>query len=281
LGTIDIRTVRVAVIRFTCSSCERVLEVPDDTAGVYMTCPTCGKHLQVPAADKAAPARAESGATARPRLSAQAAPDKGMVAIQDCPECGKALQVPAGDSGRRVACPRCNHQFVAQESRERSRDVAAAEDRPRRESPRTEEEEDDRPRRSKDRDEANDEGDRREPRSGKKYCAECGAEISRRDRYCPECSAQQPERRDPVLADASSKKMAAGLCAILIGSLGVHKFILGYTTAGVIMLLVSLLTCGIGAVVMHVISIVEGITYLTKSDEDFYRIYMQGTKEWF
>ena len=60
-----------------------------------------------------------------------------------------------------------------------------------------------------------------------------------------------------------------------------HKFFLGYSTAGVIMLLVTVLTCGIGGVVMHVISIVEGITYLTKSDEDFYQIYMAQQKEWF
>jgi TM2 domain-containing membrane protein YozV len=50
--------------------------------------------------------------------------------------------------------------------------------------------------------------------------------------------------------EQQNQKMAAGICAILLGALGVHKFILGYTTEGVIMLLVSLLTCGIGAMVM-------------------------------
>ena len=39
-------------------------------------------------------------------------------------------------------------------------------------------------------------------------------------------------------SEAASKKLACGLCAILIGGLGIHKFILGYTTAGLIMLLV-------------------------------------------
>jgi len=268
------------VIRFTCPGCERVVEVPDDAAGVHMTCPTCGRQLQVPGSDKAAPARAESGLTATPRLSAQAAPDKGMVGIQDCPECGKALQVPARDAGQRVACPRCAHQFVAQQTGEPSRDAGGGEDRPRRDPPLAEDAEDDRPRRRKDRDEE-DEDSRGDRRSGKKYCTACGAAISAKDKYCPECDARQPERLDPVMADAANKKLAAGLCAILIGSLGVHKFILGYTTAGVIMLLVSVLTCGVGAIVMHVISIVEGITYLTRSDEDFYRIYMQEKKEWF
>jgi len=75
--------------------------------------------------------------------------------------------------------------------------------------------------------------------------------------------------------------MAAGLCGILLGSLGVHKFILGYTTEGIIMLAISLVSCGILAVVPHVIGIVEGIMYLTKSDEEFVRTYIQGRKGWF
>ena len=85
----------------------------------------------------------------------------------------------------------------------------------------------------------------------------------------------------PDRSEASSKKMAAGICGILLGSLGVHKFILGYTTAGVIMLLISLLSCGFLAAVSHVIGIVEGIIYLTKSDDEFYETYMLGKKEWF
>jgi TM2 domain-containing membrane protein YozV len=82
-------------------------------------------------------------------------------------------------------------------------------------------------------------------------------------------------------SEAGSKKIAAGILAILLGSLGIHKFYLGYNTAGIIMLLVSLLTCGAGAVVMSVIGIVEGILYLTKSDDEFERIYLEGRKEWF
>lgn len=84
-----------------------------------------------------------------------------------------------------------------------------------------------------------------------------------------------------TLAARASNKIPAGVCGILLGGLGVHKFILGYHTAGVITLLVSLLTCGIGAVVMHLIGLIEGIIYLCKSDEEFVRIYVDGRKEWF
>jgi TM2 domain-containing membrane protein YozV len=79
----------------------------------------------------------------------------------------------------------------------------------------------------------------------------------------------------------ASDKIAAGVCGILLGSFGVHKFILGYTRAGLIMLLVTLLTCGVAAVVMSVIGLIEGIVYLTKTDEEFVRIYVDGRKEWF
>ena len=83
------------------------------------------------------------------------------------------------------------------------------------------------------------------------------------------------------LQEANSKKVAAGVCGILLGGLGIHKFILGFNTAGLIMLLSTLLTCGLAGPVFHVIGLIEGILYLTKSDEEFYRVYIAGKKEWF
>jgi TM2 domain-containing membrane protein YozV len=85
----------------------------------------------------------------------------------------------------------------------------------------------------------------------------------------------------PSVASRASTKIAAGICGILLGSLGIHKFILGYTAAGIVMLLVTILTCGIAAPVMHIIGLIEGIIYLCKSDEDFVRTYVDGRKEWF
>ena len=83
------------------------------------------------------------------------------------------------------------------------------------------------------------------------------------------------------LTEASNKKLAAGLLAIFLGSFGVHKFVLGYNTAGLIMLLVTVLTCGVAGFVMGVIGIIEGIIYFTKSPEEFDSIYLQNSKEWF
>ena len=79
----------------------------------------------------------------------------------------------------------------------------------------------------------------------------------------------------------ADKKILAGILGIVIGGLGIHKFILGYQKEGLTMLLVSVLSCFTLAGFMHVIGIVEGIIYLTKSDEDFVRTYIYGRKGWF
>jgi TM2 domain-containing membrane protein YozV len=90
-----------------------------------------------------------------------------------------------------------------------------------------------------------------------------------------------PPTGGPQIAPADNKKLAAGLCGILLGAFGVHKFILGYTTEGVIMLAATLLTCGIGASVTSIIGLVEGIIYLTKTDQEFYQMYVANKKPWF
>lgn len=82
-------------------------------------------------------------------------------------------------------------------------------------------------------------------------------------------------------SDTSGKKVAAGICGILLGSLGIHKFILGYTTEGLVMLLVTVLTCFIASPVMGIIGLIEGIMYLTKTDTEFYDMYIVNKKGWF
>ena len=78
------------------------------------------------------------------------------------------------------------------------------------------------------------------------------------------------------MENQENKKVLAGVLAILLGGLGVHKFILGYTKEGIIQLILGF-ACGIGAV----IGLIEVIIYLTKSDEEFYNTYQVGKKGWF
>jgi len=87
-----------------------------------------------------------------------------------------------------------------------------------------------------------------------------------------------------------SKKVPAGICGILLGGLGIHKFIIGLNKPATVMLVFWLLGLGTGmcivvplivSVAMGIIGLVEGIIYLTKSDEDFYQTYAIEKKEWF
>jgi len=86
-------------------------------------------------------------------------------------------------------------------------------------------------------------------------------------------------------ASGDNKKVLAGVLGIVVGWAGVHKFILGYNKEGGIMLASSIvlyfLTCGIGTLVVGIIGLIEGIIYLTKSDEEFYNTYQAGKKPWF
>lgn len=85
--------------------------------------------------------------------------------------------------------------------------------------------------------------------------------------------------------EISNRKLAAGLTGVFLGAFGVHKFVLGYTRPAVIMLVVSLagglVTCGLASFVMGVIGLIEGIIYLTKTNEEFQTTYLDATKEWF
>ena len=81
-----------------------------------------------------------------------------------------------------------------------------------------------------------------------------------------------------------NKKMLAGILAIVLGWLGVHKFILGYQKEGIIMAVVGVagwFLCGIPTMLVSIVGLVEGIMYLTKSDEEFYNTYQKGRKPWF
>jgi hypothetical protein len=49
-------------------------------------------------------------------------------------------------------------------------------------------------------------------------------------------------------------------------------FLLGFATCGV-----TFLACS----AMSIVGLVEGIIYLTKTDEEFVRVYVDGRKEWF
>lgn len=79
------------------------------------------------------------------------------------------------------------------------------------------------------------------------------------------------------MENQENKKVLAGVLALLLGYLGIHKFILGYTKEGIIQIVITLVSCGLAVI----IPFIEGIIYLTKSDEEFYNTYQVGRKGWF
>jgi TM2 domain-containing membrane protein YozV len=153
---------------------------------------------------------------------------------------------------------------------------------------------------------------------GGQFCASCGAPVSETTVDPALASGQSPRgsapsfaaaasprltawpptptygspRRwngEPLAPDFAGRKVAAGICGILFGSLGIHKFILGYVGPGLIMLLVTLISIPLclvligylGLMATSIIGFVEGILYLTKSDQEFVVTYGVNKRAWF
>ncbi|MFT6164303.1 MAG: TM2 domain-containing membrane protein YozV [Zhongshania aliphaticivorans] len=89
---------------------------------------------------------------------------------------------------------------------------------------------------------------------------------------------------DTALVSGSSKKVAAALFAFFFGVFGVHKFYLGYTKQGVIMVLAfvfGFILLGLPSLVVAIIAFIEFIIYITKSDAEFEQSYVLNQRPWF
>ncbi len=103
--------------------------------------------------------------------------------------------------------------------------------------------------------------------TGANFCGNCGQNVMPGQAICTQCgfAIVGPGGVAPGLLSDKSK-LVAGLLGILLGSFGVHNFYLGNTKRAIIQLLVSLLTCGIGATAMGIWGLVEGILILIGHD---------------
>ncbi len=99
-----------------------------------------------------------------------------------------------------------------------------------------------------------------------KYCVECGASINRKAEICPECGVRQPD----VRSDASTDKIVAGIFALLLGSIGVHKFYQGNVKYGVLYL------CFFWTGIPALLGLIEGILMLVADDAEYERRYADG-----
>ena len=97
------------------------------------------------------------------------------------------------------------------------------------------------------------------------YCSSCGAVIKKDAEICPKCGVRQKGTSVVI-----GRRIAASLLAIFLGTFGVHKFYLNQPGMGILYL------CFFWTCIPSVIALIEGIIYLTKTDEEFEKQYGKG-----
>lgn len=99
-------------------------------------------------------------------------------------------------------------------------------------------------------------------------------------------SAQSKDDAAQAVSSAKPTKdhVAAGIMAIFFGVFGIHKFYMGLTNEGFIMLAVtiigSLITFGVAAFIVQLIAVAEGLIYLVKTQTQFEQDYVYGKRKW-
>ena len=118
-----------------------------------------------------------------------------------------------------------------------------------------------------------------------RVCSQCGAALEGDSKFCKYCGTnnsvneevnnnyqgqyQEPTQCQPTMQstqpvgtkDPVKSKVVAGLLGIFLGGLGIHKFYLGKAFQGIIYLVFC------WTYIPAIIGFIEGIIYLTKSDE--------------
>lgn len=283
------------MIRFACPGCSSTFTVADEKAGKTGKCPKCQIQFTIPQRYEAGsdqlppmttveappPIPTVEAPRAEPVRSVEAPPpmpppveSDEPVEIAACPKCASRLSVLPGDIGLDVECPNCKTVYratrtgaapVLERSMARPKSSSLVVKQKRDED----DEDDERPSR------------RKKSRRG----------DDDEDEYRPRKKSKKRRR-----SNVESKRIIAGVLALLLGGFGAHKFVLGYTNSAVIMLVTSLvgvmgffggfcctlsLVLCLGNIAMSIIGIIEGIMYLTKSDAEFIETYQFDRKEWF
>lgn len=102
---------------------------------------------------------------------------------------------------------------------------------------------------------------------GKNYCQECGTLVSSKNAdVCLACGVKLKNIMTSVIGGSEKSKLVAALLAFFLGTLGIHRFYLGYTTIGIIqlvLLVAGAFTCGITSAAVFIWALVDFILILT------------------
>lgn len=94
-----------------------------------------------------------------------------------------------------------------------------------------------------------------------KYCPNCGTELQEGAEVCLKCGKLVNGRTPRQTIPGQKSKLAAGLLGIFLGAWGIHSFYLGSASKGVAQIVVTIITCGVGALW----GFIEGILILAGS----------------
>jgi hypothetical protein len=96
-------------------------------------------------------------------------------------------------------------------------------------------------------------------RAEKKFCYNCGEGVNAMQVMCIKCGVSL----SGWSASGGKKKTTAGICALLVGGLGVHKFYHGSWGWGILYILF------IWTFIPAILGVIEGIVYLTMDDATY------------
>lgn len=100
------------------------------------------------------------------------------------------------------------------------------------------------------------------------YCSSCGEPIKKEAEICPHCGVRNKAASSGDSGGVEKDRATAGILAILLGGIGAHKFYLNDTGLGLLYL------CFFWTGIPFIIGLIEGVIYLTKTDEEFERQYV-------
>ena len=92
----------------------------------------------------------------------------------------------------------------------------------------------------------------------------------------------------PQKEDSLTCRQKASLLAIFLGALGVHKFYLGHLAEGCVHITLTLASLAaafvvdswLPLVVVMLFSAIEGVSYVSRSEEQFVRDYLEERRRW-